>query len=157
MRAMNRLFTLAEMQWNEISSCNPEWALKDSSRIRKQNKTSNTPYRAQKQVYSLYKVLASNCYILFASIPITIISVWFGKNQILKSLNCFISQFLLVLFRSFLLNLAVRSRPVKEMRWLMGITGYTLMGMVRQSWRAVKVRLFKVTVYLLYPVPPKDI
>ena len=49
-------------------------------------------------------------------------------------------QSLLAPFKNFLLNRAGRSRPVKEMRWLTGITGYTLMGMVRQSWLAVKVR-----------------
>ena len=58
----------------------------------------------------------------------------------------FISQSLLVPSKSFLLNRAVRSRPVKEMRWLTGITGYTLMEMLRQSWLAVKVRPFSLLI-----------
>ena len=56
-----------------------------------------------------------------------------------KSVSFVITQSLLVPFKSSLLNRAVRSRPVKEMVWLTGITGYTLMGMTRPSWLAVKV------------------
>ena len=55
---------------------------------------------------------------------------------------CFTSQSLLVPSKSFLLNRAVRPRPVKEMRWLTGITGYTLMRILRQSWLVVKVLPF---------------
>ena len=35
-------------------------------------------------------------------------------------------------------------------RWLTGITGYTLMGMVRQSWLAVKVRPFSLSIKCIW-------
>ena len=55
---------------------------------------------------------------------------------------CFTLQSRLAPSKSSLLNRAVRSRPVKETRWLTGITGYTLKGMLRQYWFVVKVRPF---------------
>lgn len=42
---------------------------------------------------------------------------------------------------SFQQNRAMRSQPAKEMRWLRGNTGYTLMGIVGSSRPTVKVKL----------------
>ena len=67
------------------------------------------------------------------------------KRSIL-SVFSLITQFLLAPLESFLLKRVARSRTVKEMRWLTGITGYTLMGMVRQSWLTVKVRHVRLLV-----------
>ena len=76
--------------------------------------------------------------ILFFAVPL--------HNEEIEKCFFFFFKSLLVPFKSFLLNRAMRSRPVKEMRWLTGITGYPLMGMVRQSWLAVKVPCFSLLI-----------
>ena len=83
-------------------------------------------------------------------ITITSARSWERLVSFLQRLFFFITQSLLVPFKSFLLNRAVRSRPAKEMRWLTGITGYSLMGMVRQSWLAVKVRPFGLSIKYIW-------
>ena len=67
-------------------------------------------------------------------------------NEVIEKCVFFFFKSLLVSFKSFLLNRAVRSKPVKEMRWLTGIPGYTLMRMVRHSWLAVKVPSFSLSI-----------
>ena len=97
----------------------------------------------------LYTELQSTSSIRYTLLPklwITVTPARSWEKPISKECLSLTMQPLLVPFKSFLLNRAVRSRPVKEMRWLTAITGYTLMGMVRQSWLAVKVRPFGLSI-----------
>ena len=110
---------------------------KHSPKISSNNKGNNFPTS-----YNVHERITNNVDLLMILLVCDI--TWSKITLVFHFLNIFyfIWQSLLVRFKSFLLNRAVRSRPVKEMRWLTGIIGCTLMGMIRQSWLAVKLRLF---------------
>ena len=103
--------------------------------------------RGQFEIYDLFTRPWQSILLFLTNIWIKKINYLYTILIFVKSVFFFITQSLLAPFKSFLLNRAVRSRSVKEMRWLTGITGYTLMGMVRQFWLAVKVRHVRASSY----------